>query len=1150
MQVTKFKETNFQHDLLIPYFTQPFSQGGLNWMSGKESQVDKAHGIWVVPEDLIAFLQRGNPRNARSYQSLQAEKKYKNDHAFYLDCMLSLQTVLAKEPNVAFVMQKNVTIGGYQFDLYNHAPLVLDHADVALHFQANRYRVVPEVTYVQKAQDGRSIERRPDLVFFVNGLYYSYSELKTKQTKQSAKEEGRLKIATNLFDVVAFSVSEVRTAYEKKHGSWPGYRQLTTEFKNIIDMKSFLFSKAVHITTVDMNSLYSLNNIEPIYMEIDEYLSNATGSPEKVKEHSRIIKKIIDAFQKAPTLHGMDSSFDEVKRHLEILYHPVHGVDRDINYFNYTYNLRYSKLRERMSVRAPQRTMFFHGVTRVLELYQNEHIAKMDEKRIRNVLVQDLPTLDPKKVDEIVKDSMVYQNGKDTFSVLLQGAAGVGKTHVMLWSARALFEAIHPQSTGHEALFDNVILLVDRTELRSNLSQEAMRMKGANKNFVEADTFEALKNALKTRSVIIVNIQKLPSIVKHLNQAGNSKFQKQMANKRVAFLIDEIHRSQTGVYHDAALSMFDSLSQTKVPTPLKASRIKRNLIMGFTATPRDEVLARWGEWRAPKSIGDNISWVPYYSYSVQQAINDGYVLDPTKNVLPFQDIYSYDYVNSVQSSNGAELRDISNQDWYQNPDRIELNAVQIMKLFTSTTMFSGRRPNVNEFGNGKAMVVAYDIPSAIRYKEALERVKANFIADPQYAEYKERLKTTPILILYSDSQAYPKCSSLNDRKNEAKVIEEFQRKNADQRSESKNAIIIVVDKLLTGFDEPTLHTLFIDRTFDDVLLLQAMYRVGRIAKNKLGCLVVDFSRDNIVSKRIKPVFEKYAGMTVSDFDAKPLKEKMETSYSYIFNKKMKALYTTWEALYKDKGQHKAGVYLSNELQKKIKAEEETAKTWQKMLSMWLSTSQTLHCILDFNQPLMTCHFESSRRVFARQLLDELNTQFHVDVDVEYPIFQIERVELVNPEDAGLQLPDIGNKKKKESEEQQKSSKGYVSPAIADVDSEPDVLDFLDKLEARAKQNETNAERFRNILQVLFEEVKAAGTADRNFFVKLIQARAQGQDNTSHEERERLFHQLLNKAFKSTRLQRIASSMLWTRLLEIKLKLLADYEIWVLNGEKF
>lgn len=127
--------------------------------------------------------------------------------------------------------------------------------------------------------------------------------------------------------------------------------------------------------------------------------------------------------------------------------------------------------------------------------------------------------------------------------------------------------------------------------------------------------------------------------------------------------------------------------------------------------------------------------------------------------------------------------------------------------------------------------------------------------------------------------------------------------------------------------------------------------------------------------------------------------------------------------------------------------------------MWLSTSQTLHCILDFNQPLMTCHFEASRRVFARQLLDSVNTQFHVDADIEYPIFQIERVELVNPEDAGLQLPDIENKKKKGSEEQQKSSKGYVSPGIADIDAEPDVLDFLDKLEAQAKQNETNAERF-------------------------------------------------------------------------------------------
>lgn len=1159
MQVTKFKETHFQHDVLMPYFTDSFSQGGLNWIAGKETQVEKSHGFWFIKEDLIEFLKHGNPRNAKSYQSLLAEKKYKSDHAFYLDCVPTLLSVIAKEPTVAFLMQKSITIGGYSFELYNHAPLVLDPDDTARHFQANRYRVVPEVTYTLTNDKGDIIERRPDLVFFVNGFYYGYSELKTKQTKQSAKEEGRSKIANNLFEVVAFALEETRAAYQKKQGTWPGYPQTTSRhntvgfrenFKHVLDMKTFLFSKAVHITTADMNSLYLLNNVEPFYIEIDEYL-NHPNSESRHQEKTNLIHKIIHAFQHAPKLHSMESSFDEVKRHLEILYHPVHGIDRDINYFNYTYKLRYSDIRERIFIRAPQRTMFFHGVQRVMELYRHEHIAKLDEHRIRNVLTQDLPTLASSKVDAIVKESMVYQNGKDTFSVLLQGAAGVGKTHVMLWSARALFEAIHPASTKNEALFDNVILLVDRTELRVNLSQEALRMKGANKNFVEAQTFEGLKAALKTRAVIIVNIQKLPSIVKHLNEPKNKNFQEQMASKRVAFLIDEIHRSQTGVYHDAALNMFDSMSQSKVATPGKATRLKRNLIMGFTATPRDEVLARWGEWRAPKAIGDNISWVPYYSYSVQQAVNDGYVLNPTKYVLTYQDVYSYDFINSSQGVKPGGLRDISNQEWYQNPDRIKLTAVEIMRIFTSTTIYSGRRPNVNEFGNGKAMVVAYDIASAIRYKEELEKVKARFIADPEYAECSERLKTTPILILYSDSQGYPKCSKMNGGDNEAKVIENFQRKNADQRSESKNAIIIVVDKLLTGFDEPTLHTLFIDRTFDDVLLLQAMYRVGRIAKNKLGCLVVDFSRDNIVSKRIKPVFEKYAGMTVSDFDAKPLKEKMEFAYHYIFNKKMKSFFDAWGATYDQKGVAKAGIYLSTQIQKQTKDNKTVAKEWQNMLSMWLSTSQTLHCILDFNQDDMLCHFEARRRVFARQALDELNTQFDEDTEVEYPLFQIERVELVNQEDAGLQQPNINDKKKtKEAEEPSKTSKGYVSPAMPDIEKEYDVLAFLDKLEAAAKQKEANVENFRNILQALFDEITFHGKADKNYFVKIIHARVQGQDFTSHEERERLFDQLFHKAIRSASLRRIARGDVWIRLLDIRLKLLADYEHWVLNGGKF
>jgi len=74
-----------------------------------------------------------------------------------------------------------------------------------------------------------------------------------------------------------------------------------------------------------------------------------------------------------------------------------------------------------------------------------------------------------------------------------------------------------------------------------------------------------------------------------------------------------------------------------------------------------------------------------------------------------------------------------------------------------------------------------------------------------------------------------------------------------------NALIVVVDKLLTGFDEPTLHTLFIDRGMDDVLLFQAACRVNRWRKWKNDCLLVDFSHAGVVSKNLPKVFAKYGG---------------------------------------------------------------------------------------------------------------------------------------------------------------------------------------------------------------------------------------------------------------------------------------------------
>ena len=102
--------------------------------------------------------------------------------------------------------------------------------------------------------------------------------------------------------------------------------------------------------------------------------------------------------------------------------------------------------------------------------------------------------------------------------------------------------------------------------------------------------------------VVVVNVQEFPSIQRLA--VADPTLSKMLADKRVAFVIEEVHRSQNGVLHDATLEIFDQRGT------VRPAGAKRNLIIGLTATPRDDILARFGEWRSPATAGRRTSLTP------------------------------------------------------------------------------------------------------------------------------------------------------------------------------------------------------------------------------------------------------------------------------------------------------------------------------------------------------------------------------------------------------------------------------------------------------------------------------------------------------------------------------------------------------------
>ena len=345
---------------------------------------------------------------------------------------------------------------------------------------------------------------------------------------------------------------------------------------------------------------------------------------------------------------------------------------------------------------------------------------------------------------------------------------------------------------------------------------------------------------------------------------------------RVVFLIDEIHRSNTGENNREMINVFDQLEDA-INDEIRSDGekvMKKNLIIGFTATPSEKVLARYGEF---KSADAWPFWVPFDSYTMKEAIADGYILDPTKHIIKVAVPMNFEVPKDFNAATDSEKEvSVPKSHIYSNPNRMELLAQFIVNRLVSLVYGKIR-------GQGKAMLAVSSIPNAIAYTNLIRRLMAKKCEDPKYARYKD----APIAVVYSDNQSCEQCSLMNNGKNEELVIQDFRN--------GKNGLIIVVDKLQTGFDEPKLHTLFLDKEISDINAIQTISRVNRTCKYKEECHIVDLSYENVNEENIKKAFKKYCDITVSDFNPETMAHDVEEEYDDLTNSKP---YVHWFEDYK------------------------------------------------------------------------------------------------------------------------------------------------------------------------------------------------------------------------------------------------------------
>lgn len=429
-------------------------------------------------------------------------------------------------------------------------------------------------------------------------------------------------------------------------------------------------------------------------------------------------------------------------------------------------------------------------------------------------------------VTRLVED--VRKNGVGS-RYLIQHSAGSGKSNSITWLAYRLVEVDYKDQKA----FDSVIVVTDRLNLDKQINDNIRKFIDEKSVVGHAGSSTDLKNMLiDGKKIIITTVQKFPYL---LEKIGTD-----LKGKNFAIIIDEAHSSQSG-RAAASLNMAVSGSlgnedefeiEDKLNELIEARKMPENAsFFAFTATPKAKTIQMFG------SVFD--------LYSMKQAIEEGFILDVLKNYTHYENYYKI--YKTIED----------------NPDFDKKKAQKKIRNYVEGQEFPIREKGevmVNHFlantvnkinGKAKAMIITQSILRAIEYYHIVSELLKNsntgyeaLVAFSGEKEYKGKIVTETSLNGFSDKE----------------TPEKFK--------QDKYKFLIVADKYQTGYDEPLLHTMYVDKVLNDVKAVQTLSRLNRSAKYKIDTCVIDFANE---PEHILEAFQPYYKETKLEGETDPNK---------------------------------------------------------------------------------------------------------------------------------------------------------------------------------------------------------------------------------------------------------------------------------------
>ncbi len=480
------------------------------------------------------------------------------------------------------------------------------------------------------------------------------------------------------------------------------------------------------------------------------------------------------------------------------------------------------------------------GLTDILENYA-QIVEEKNPETGRKKRTQIFPRYHQLEVvKKLLADARRHGAGK---RYLIQHSAGSGKSNSIAWLGHQL---IGLEKDG-APVFDSIVVVTDRRILDQQIRDTIRQFAQVGATVGHADHAGDLRKFIESgKKIIISTVQKFPYI---LDEIGSEH-----RRRRFAIIIDEAHSSQGGKT-SAALSMAlakggaaegSETFEDQINRIMEARKMLPNAsYFAFTATPKNKTLEIFGD---PHSQSDGtVKRHPFHSYTMKQAIQEGFILDVVRYYVPINSYYKL--IKTVEADPLFDTKRAKKKlrryvEGHEHAIRLK---AEIMVDHFHDQVIALKKVK----GQARAMVVTNGVERAIRYFHAI----SDYLV--------ERKSPHKAIVAFSGEHEYAGAkvteSSLNDFPS-VQIVGKIR--------EDPYRLLICADKFQIGYDEPLLHTMYVDKTLSGIKAVQTLSRLNRARPGKYDAFVVDFMND---AETIKGAFSDYYRTTILADETDPNK---------------------------------------------------------------------------------------------------------------------------------------------------------------------------------------------------------------------------------------------------------------------------------------